>query len=830
MRKYIISTGAKSAAVCKHKEVSWASIAKVLSTLKVGGSKDENGWLVGGQFKGDYRNDENLLYRSLLTLDVDEYEGDLTDLEFDLSMFTFNYVVYSTWRSTADVMRFRIVVPLSRNVSGDEYEDLANKFMRDYPQFTFDDCSSTAPQFMYKPCVKTLDGAFTFSESSLGEFQVTDDSFFTEEELSQGLMRVEDSIDDALELAVAHEPLDISDAEVDAYLAAMPAEGLEYDEWFRVLQGVRHQYRGSDKGYHKLYDWTALNPTQTDAQLKQIEYKYKTIRQVRNPVTFASVIRMVRDSGADIGAAMVESVCADLDAGGGVYTDAQFEELKSKLVKLPLHVVPQTKRQQIAQEIFNTWGKAVGVTKAAIASELMPRKRGLTTTVEAPSWLDGWVYVESTCEFANLDLGYPIRKEAFNAKYDREVECLIEKRTAASMALTDWRLQTVVDMMYWPRGESIFVMNGKTMANLYTRQGVAPYEPDVDAGEVGIDEDGARAIELFVAHVKHILVDESEQDILLDWLCHVVRNEGERVQWALLLQGVDGCGKSYFVKVLEECLGGNVNKVDASTIQERFTGWAYGSTVNVVEEIRVAGSNRWEVMDKMKPFITNDTIQIEQKGRDHRTVPNFCSYFLLTNHQDAIPITGNDRRYGILYSRFQTEAQLFKHFGGAEGVEAYFAELFSETLRRIDAIAWYLCSGREISAAFNCKGRAPVTSSRGMMIDYGVSHDLEIVRDAIAHHSCYLINERVVDVSLLRKKHEEDLFGSGNGDGDKLPVTNTLKRIMLELGYQKLPNRISKMINGVRIQSVIWHKSEVDEVEILDRFEKMYVEKMDIPF
>jgi len=394
---------------------------------------------------------------------------------------------------------------------------------------------------MYKPCVKTLDGAFTFSESSLGEFQVTDDSFFTEEELSQGLMRVEDSIDDALEMAVAHEPLDISDAEVDAYLAAMPAEGLEYDEWFRVLQGVRHQYRGSDKGYHKLYDWTALNPTQTDAQLKQIEYKYKTIRQVRNPVTFASVIKMVRDSGADIGAAMVESVCADLDAGGGVYTDAQFEDLKSKLVKLPLHVVPQTKRQQIAQEIFNTWGKAVGVTKAAIASELMPLKRGLTTCVEAPSWLDGWVYVESTCEFANLDLGYSIRKEAFNAKYDREGECLIEKRTAASMALTDWRLQTVIDMMYWPRGESIFVMNGKPMANLYTRQGVAPYEPDVDAGEVGIDEDGARAIELFVAHVKHILVDESEQEILLDWLCHVVRNEGERVQWALLLQGVDGC-------------------------------------------------------------------------------------------------------------------------------------------------------------------------------------------------------------------------------------------------------------------------------------------------
>ena len=142
MRKYTISSGPLSYAECENKTVSWGGIVKVLSTLKVGKEKDQFGWIVGGPFKNDYRENANLMFRSILTVDVDEYEGDLTDLEFDLSMFTFNYVVYSTWRSTADVMRFRIIIPLSRDISGDDYRQLVNKFMRSYPQYGFDNCSS----------------------------------------------------------------------------------------------------------------------------------------------------------------------------------------------------------------------------------------------------------------------------------------------------------------------------------------------------------------------------------------------------------------------------------------------------------------------------------------------------------------------------------------------------------------------------------------------------------------------------------------------------------------------------------------------------------------
>ena len=36
-----------------------------------------------------------------------------------------------------------------------------------------------------------------------------------------------------------------------------------------------------------------------------------------------------------------------------------------------------------------------------------------------PDWFEDWIYVEKLCEFANTRLNYSIKREAFNAKYNR---------------------------------------------------------------------------------------------------------------------------------------------------------------------------------------------------------------------------------------------------------------------------------------------------------------------------------------------------------------------------------------------------------------------------
>ena len=101
-------------------------------------------------------------------------------------------------------------------------------------------------------------------------------------------------------------------------------------------------------------------------------------------------------------------------------------------------------------------------------------------------------------------------------------------------------------------------------------------------------------------------------------------------------------------------LGTNAKSLDPSALGERFTGWAHGSVVNIVEEIRIKGDDKWRIMDRLKPFITNSMIQIEEKGV---TIALYQTYKLplLTNYKDALPITNDDRRFCVMYGRIQNE-------------------------------------------------------------------------------------------------------------------------------------------------------------------------------
>ena len=107
---------------------------------------------------------------------------------------------------------------------------------------------------------------------------------------------------------------------------------------------------------------------------------------------------------------------------------------------------------------------------------------------------------------------------------------------------------------------------------------------------------------------------EREQRILIDWLAYVVQNAGKRINWAILLQGRKGLVNRILLKCFEWVLGTNAKSLDPSALGERFTGWAHGAVVNIVEEIRIKGDDKWRIMDRLKPFITNSMIQIEEKG------------------------------------------------------------------------------------------------------------------------------------------------------------------------------------------------------------------------
>ena len=114
--------------------------------------KDVGGF-VGGWLKQGRRKAENLEHRSMFTLDADFATMDLLE---NLSMFYgCAAAVYSTHKHSTEAPRLRLLVPLTRQLSGDEYQAAARMLASDLGMDLFDDTTYQPTRLMYWPSTPT---------------------------------------------------------------------------------------------------------------------------------------------------------------------------------------------------------------------------------------------------------------------------------------------------------------------------------------------------------------------------------------------------------------------------------------------------------------------------------------------------------------------------------------------------------------------------------------------------------------------------------------------------------------------------------------------------
>lgn len=121
--------------------------------------KDVGGF-VGGTLKEGRRTREAVIDRQVLTLDCDyatSYLWDTIDMLFD-----FAAVMYSTHKHCQEKPRFRLVIPLSRRVSPEEYEAIGRKVAKDIAMDYFDDSTYEPSRLMYWPST-SKNGDFVFN-------------------------------------------------------------------------------------------------------------------------------------------------------------------------------------------------------------------------------------------------------------------------------------------------------------------------------------------------------------------------------------------------------------------------------------------------------------------------------------------------------------------------------------------------------------------------------------------------------------------------------------------------------------------------------------------
>ena len=187
-----VSTGSsRKTKIWKSKQISWSKFIQRLSNTKrtnetqaqyfrLGKERQDEikdvGGFVGGELKDGRRTALSVINRQLITLDADFAEKNLwekIEKNFDNAI-----CVYSTHKHTAEKPRLRLVIPLDRAVSPDEYQAISRKVAEKFGIDNFDDTTYQPHRLMYFPSTssdaefyfKWQDGEFLSADFILAEY------------------------------------------------------------------------------------------------------------------------------------------------------------------------------------------------------------------------------------------------------------------------------------------------------------------------------------------------------------------------------------------------------------------------------------------------------------------------------------------------------------------------------------------------------------------------------------------------------------------------------------------------------------------------------------
>lgn len=99
-----------------------------------------------------HRRKAAVVSRSALSLDVDHPEPDFPD-RLDAAYPSATWLLHTTWSSTEDEPRYRLLLPLAHPVAPDEYVVAATAVMQALGHEQFDPGSSQPERYMYRPSV-----------------------------------------------------------------------------------------------------------------------------------------------------------------------------------------------------------------------------------------------------------------------------------------------------------------------------------------------------------------------------------------------------------------------------------------------------------------------------------------------------------------------------------------------------------------------------------------------------------------------------------------------------------------------------------------------------
>lgn len=540
-------------------------------------------------------------------------------------------------------------------------------------------------------------------------------------------------IDDPFD--IAYEPLpDIDDDKLAEMVATIPNEDREYDDWVSFLMAIHHQTGGSEEGREIALQWSEESPKHIKSEFDKTWRSFGKPVEGRNPVTARLIVKQYREIKVEEKSLEIDDIIDRIEHVGDV---KELRSIARECTKIDADPMDKSRIVSAIRDAF----KRI-TTKTLSLGEARSMVRYIRDAGNLPPWAAPWVYLSQPERFFHVETKEMVTTKSFSLMNAGNV---MKGDDAAHYAIEALKLPVKHNAIYLPTQPTEFRMDGKEYLNTYSDEGV-PEVPD------RLTRENLEHLELVKTHFSKLIGDQRELNLLLSWLAYIVQTR-DRVNWAVVMQGATGIGKTFIGDMMGRLVGArNVSPITPDVaLKTAHNTWACGKLLAYVEEIRIAGQNRYEVLDKFKTAVTNEMLDINPKTLPMYTTPNTQSYVFMTNHRDALPIDNGDRRYFIIVSPLQKGEERL-----AAGMnETYFDRLYEAINLSAGAIRGWLLS-YELHEEFKPKGRAPMSEGREKMIAATKSDDIELLEDLIEQGSNAKINADFVIASAFAQAYFDD--------------------------------------------------------------------------
>lgn len=192
-------------------------------------------------------------------------------------------------------------------------------------------------------------------------------------------------------------------------------------------------------------------------------------------------------------------------------------------------------------------------------------------------------------------------------------------------------------------------------------------------------------------------------EYVLDWLAaplQSLKNKGEPMKMgtALVLLGEQGSGKGTLSTIIEVLYGfQNVVTIGQDALEGRFNDELIDKLFVIANEVMSSTNRSMETANKIKPWVTDDHLSIEEKFKGRQLVKNCFNIIFTSNDERPVILEKSDRRYSVFRSKTlgpgigkrikddlvgpKTQVAAFYHHLLSRKVKVKFGELFHSVAR-----------------------------------------------------------------------------------------------------------------------------------------------------